>query len=307
VHPEIAAAEFPGMGGVIEVQAVEGGPVAIASTRALFASCEAALSRFIPDSELCALNRAAGRPFAASPLLFEAVNEAVGWACATDGIFDPTVIDDLEAAGYDRPFDALAPTRATVTRARARHATKRWRAIDFDVERNLITLPRGVRIDLGGIGKGFTVDRAMTAFGLSANAMVNASGDLYAAGAGPDGHGWYVGVQDPFDLERDVCLLSVSDRGVATSGSINRHWTIGDRRYHHLIDTRRGTSSDSELLAVTTIALTATHADVLAKTAFLLGPAAGIRFVERFPDAECIAITSSGDVLTTSGIPDYLA
>ncbi len=296
------------MGGTIEVQAIGCDAAVVAHVQDLFARCETILSRFIPESELCALNNGSGRPFAASSVLFDAVNEAVGWACVTDGVFDPTVIDDLESAGYDRPFDAIASGGlATRTVQRARHATRRWRRIEFDIERNEITLPEGVRIDLGGIGKGFTVDRAIATLGMDANAMVNASGDLYAAGGGPDGDGWYVGVQDPFDSARDVCVLNVSDRGVATSGSVKRHWTISDTRYHHLIDTRRGTSSDSELLTVTAIALTATHADVLAKTAFLLGPRDGMRFVERFPDAECIGVTAKGDVLTTTGISDYLA
>jgi thiamine biosynthesis lipoprotein len=82
---------------------------------------------------------------------------------------------------------------------------------------------------------------------------------------------------------------------------------MSDTRYHHLIDTRSGTSARSDLVTVTAVALTATHADVLAKTAFLLGPKQGLRFVERFPDAECMAVTSEGDVLTTDGFGDYLA
>jgi thiamine biosynthesis lipoprotein len=238
-------------------------------------------------------------------LLFDVVSEAAGWACITGGVFDPTVIDALEANGYDRPFDQL--THRAVVLPRPRAAGGRWRRIAFDFEHDTITLPADVRIDLGGIGKGYTVDRAIAALGPGANAMVNASGDLYAAGDGPDGDGWYVGVQDPFSPGDDLAVLNVNDRGVATSGSIKRHWTAGDARYHHLIDARDGCSSSSDLLTATVVALTATQADVLAKTAFLLGSKHGLKMVERFAGAECIAVTAQGDVLMTTGMAEYFA
>jgi thiamine biosynthesis lipoprotein len=188
-----------------------------------------------------------------------------------------------------------------------RTTARGWRHIAFDFERNLIKLPAGVRIDLGGIGKGFTVDRAIAAIGPGANAMVNASGDLFAAGDGPDGDGWYVGVQDPFAPDRDIVVLNVNDRAVATSGSAKRHWTALDARYHHLIDPREGRSSTSDLITVTVVAATATQADVLAKTAYLLGSADGLQFIERFPGAECIAVSTAGAVVASAGIEEYYA
>ena len=93
------------MGGEVEVRCH--GPE-IGVIERLFGRHERTLSRFLPDSELCALNASGGQPFLASPLLFDAVSEACGWACVTGGVFDPTVIDTLEAIGYDRPFDEIA-------------------------------------------------------------------------------------------------------------------------------------------------------------------------------------------------------
>lgn len=298
--------EFFAMGGATEMQIVGGEREAALRVQGLFATYERTMSRFREDSELNALNASAGQPFRASPLLFDVVCDAVGWACVTDGLFDPTVIDALEAMGYDRPFDLLPATRAAVAE-RPRTQAGRWRAIALDHDRETITLPRGVRIDLGGIGKGYSVDRAIGLLGPGANAIVNASGDLYAAGDGPEGEGWYVGVQDPFDSSADVALLNVNDRGVATSGSTKRHWTLADGRYHHLIDPRTGMSSESELATVTVVAPTATQADVLAKTAYLLGPREGLRFVERFAGTAAVAVTMRGDVLTSSGLAEYAA
>lgn len=298
--------EFLAMGGTAEVQIVDGDEEALLRVQRLFAEHERAMSRFRDDSELNALNASAERPFRASPLLFDVVCDAVGWACVTDGLFDPTVIDALEATGYDRPFDLLPAARAAIAE-RPRTQSGRWRAIVLDHDRETIALPRGVRIDLGGIGKGYSVDRAIGLLGPGANAIVNASGDLYAAGDGPEGEGWYVGVQDPFDSSEDVALLNVNDRGVATSGSTKRHWTLGDARYHHLIDPRTGTSSESEVATMTVVAPTATQADVLAKTAYLLGAREGLRFIERFPGAAAIAVTMRGEVLTSSGLAEYAA
>ncbi|MDP9237224.1 MAG: FAD:protein FMN transferase [Chloroflexota bacterium] len=308
--PDLFTRTFPAMGGTVEVQMVGGHETVAQRTRALFDEHEFRLSRFMPDSELCRLNAAGPEPFHASPLLFDAVSEALAWSCVTEGVFDPTVIDALEAAGYDRSFDQIAsrpsPGGTTVMTQPARAiGDQPWRRISLDYDRETITLPEDVRIDLGGIGKGYTVDRAIGALGLRANAMVNASGDLYAAGDGPDGDGWYVGVQDPLAPERDVAVLNVNDRGVATSGSIKRNWMSGDRRYHHLIDARDRRSSNSDLLTVTVVAPTATQADVLAKTTFLLGGDDGMAMIERFDGAECIVIGPNGHSMATSGMAEY--
>jgi thiamine biosynthesis lipoprotein len=299
-----ASREFAGMGGTIEVQLVNRGEDHAGRVQALFTEYERTMSRFLPDSELCALNAAAGAPFEASPVLFDAVRLALAWARATDGTFDPTLLDELEDAGYDRPFDQLAGRVAPRPSPRPRHDA-RWRGIALDEARRIITLPAGVRIDLGGIGKGFTVDRAMALLGEGADAMINASGDLYAAGAGPEGDGWYVGVANPFEADHDVAVLRVRDRGVATSGSARRHWTAGDRRYHHLIDPRAGVSSDSDLLTATVVAPTAKDADVLAKTAYLLGSRDGVRLMEAREGCACMAITLRGDVIRSRGIEAY--
>lgn len=307
MSPETMTTTFPAMGGTVEIQLVGGSARDAKRLEALFADHERTMSRFLTDSELSALNRSAPAPFEASALLFDAASEALGWACVTDGVFDPTVIDVLEASGYDRPFEQIAGGGAVATAERPRTERGRWRAVELDADRNAITLPADTRIDLGGIGKGYTVDRAIGVLGPGANAMVNASGDLYAAGDGPDGDGWYVGVQDPFALDQDIAVLNVNDCGVATSGSIKRRWTAGDMRYHHLIDPREGRSATSDLVTVTVVAPTATQADVLAKMAFLLGAREGLRAIERFDGAECIAVTTGGEVLATRGMPEYYA
>lgn len=227
----MVATTFPAMGGEIEVQLPDGPEDGARRVKSLFVEHEQVLSRFLPSSELSAMNAHASRGFHASPLLFDVVSDALSWACITDGVFDPTVIDVLEASGYDRTFEQIAGGTVVAVAARPTTQSGAWRNIEMDAERSLITMPKGVRIDLGGIGKGYSVDRAIALLGSGANAMVNASGDLYAGGDGPDGDGWYVGVQDPFNPDADIAVLNVNDCGVATSGSIKRRWTVGDTRY----------------------------------------------------------------------------
>lgn len=305
MSPDVLTLRFPAMGAEVELQIVGGAPADAARVEALFAAHERAMSRFLPDSELCALNASAGTPFRASPLLFDAVSEACGWACVTNGMFDPTVLEALERSGYDRAFEQIGARTAVLERPRA--ATGRWREVTFEHDTDTITLPPGAAVDLGGIGKGYTVDRAIEALPPHTSAMVNAGGDLYAAGDGPEGDGWRVGVADPLDADEDLAVVVVRDRGVATSGSTKRRWNAGTETYHHLIDPRSGSSSESDLLSVTVIARSATSADVLAKAAFLLGSVDGPRFVERSAGCGSLAVTVRGEVLMSEGFREYLA
>lgn len=277
------------MGGTVDVQIVGDDGTLASVVERVFAEYEGALSRFHDNSELTALNASRTMPFRASPLLFDAVSEAIAWACITDGVFDPTLGDGGEAT----PVRSAGEGSVAVL-ARPSIASGRWRHVNLDFEHETITLPADAPVDLDGIGKGYTVDRAIAAIGAGANALVNASGDLYAAGDGPDGDGWYIGVENPLVPSRDVVTLNVNDRGVATSGRTAKRGASGIQ-------------SQTDLIAVTVIALTATQADVLSKTALALGSSAGLRMIERFDAAECVAIARSGDVLTTSGLPEYFA
>jgi len=281
------------MGGSVDVQVVGGDRELARTVERIFHEHEAALSRFRADSELSGLNATRATPFRVSPLLFDAVSEAIAWACVTDGVFDPTVAYPGALPNTDQPRPIEGGGVAVL--ARPTIASGRWRRVQLDFERETITLPADTSIDLDGIGKGYTLDHAVAAIGPDTNVLISASGDLYAAGDGPDGDGWYVGVQDPFAPARDVMTLNVNDRGVATAG------------FKFGVDPADGNDVETDLASVTVIALTATQADVLSKTALLLGSDAGLRLIERFDAAECVAVTRSGDVLTTRGLSEYLA
>jgi thiamine biosynthesis lipoprotein len=303
------------------------------------------LSRFRPESELSRLNAAAGRWSAASEVLYEAVSVAVAAAAASGGLFDPTMLGELEALGYDRDFtriaqrescqlqekphsalapaisrglqaadptasmqqDALSPRPAPVITTPARRAA--WRAIAFDSKRRRIKLPRGARVDLGGIAKGWAADVALARFCASfPGALINVGGDLRAQGGPAAGEAWSVGIRHPaVELAGPPCarapreayagVLHFSRGGLATSGALRRWWLRDGQRQHHLLDPRTGrpiplwiddrdapgqerVSAASRLATATALAPTAAQAEVAAKVALLRGYPQALRAVE---------------------------
>ena len=256
--------------------------------RADFDASERRFSRFRPDSELSRLNRAAG-PLAVSASLFDAMRCARGYFELTGGLFDPTVGGALEALGYDRGFAPGALDRASPA-PHPRPAS--FADVGLDAATRTVTRPPGVRLDLGGFIKGRTVDRA--ARRLPGAGAVDAGGDAALRGGGPDGDGWLVDVEDPAHPARVVATLRVRDRAVATSAANRRRWRAGGHEIHHLVHPRTGRSADTDLAQSTVLAPSAELADVLAKTAFLLGARAGRRFLERLPAIAGVLVRRDG-------------
>jgi thiamine biosynthesis lipoprotein len=269
-----------------------------------FHAMHARFTRFEPTSELSALNVSAGLPFAASPEMFEAVKLALKFSDLTGGLFNPTIIGALEAAGYDRTFEAIKETdRRPVVTSRVSAAS----SIILDATHRTITLPIGVRIDLGGIVKGWTVQRATQQLAMCGPCLVDAGGDIMTIGAAPDTTGWSIDLADPLDHEHDATTLRIRDRAVATSGIDRRRWQGADGTWqHHLIDPRTGQPSDSDLLTATVIAPATIDAEVYAKTVFLLGSEAGLRFVNGRPSLAACVITADGEVALSNTMKEYL-
>jgi thiamine biosynthesis lipoprotein len=289
----------------------EAAAVALDELEQLFARVEACASRFRPESELSALNRSAGQPFAASPLLYALIEAALQAAVETGGIFDPTLLEALEQAGYDRSFEQLAASGAAPGPPGPRPASAgalpgAWRAVRLDPATHTITLPSGCRIDLGGIGKGWTVDQACTLLRARGfrHFAVDAGGDLYAAGTTGDGTPWTVGVSDPANPERDLAILMLDGNGVATSTIARRRWYVGSELRHHLIDPRTRRPAASGIVSATVMAETVARAETLAKAALILGPKAGRALLDRLQVAGLL-VAAGGAVLHT-GPPTFM-
>jgi thiamine biosynthesis lipoprotein len=266
------------------------------------AAYEERYSRFRILSELSRLNASAGRPFKASPGLYELVRLALDFAQRSGGLFDPAVLPQLVAAGYDRSFELLTPAASAVRRPSKSRVS--WRDVQLDPLARVITLPRGAGIDLGGIGKGWAVDRLASILGTPC--MVNGGGDIYAAGRPPADDAWLVGVADPFHPEKDLVVLCLKDHGVATSSSLKRSWRAEGLMLHHLIDPRTGRPSESDAVQVSVVAQSAVLADFHAKVALLQGMRAGLDYLNRKPDVEGMLVTREGVVVSTKRLKAYL-
>lgn len=268
----------------------------------LFARCERRLSRFREDSELSALNRSQGREFLASPVLFSSVHAALRAAEESGGVFDPTMIEALERIGYDRSFEHVRPPAGPLPAA---PPAGRFRAIQVDPDRLTIRLPEGVRIDLGGIGKGWMLDEAQRVLAPYGNALIDAGGDISALGDAPGHHGWVIGVEDPLQPGHDMTRLCLRNRAVATSSTLQRRW--GDEKgvFHHLIDPRSGQPATSDVVAATVITRRARDADVQAKVALILGSGEGRRYIERQPHSAGLLLREAGETIRAGSVERF--
>lgn len=229
-----------------------------------FSEQEQRFSRFLEDSELSAVNRTESRPTRVSGRFAALVDRALRAAADTDGLFDPTVLPAMVAAGYDRSFEDVIVTAREVLRPPA--PTGRWREIVLDGDQ--LRLPAGVALDLGGIAKGWTVDRAAQRVStLFPWGIVDAGGDIRAVGHLPPG-GVQIGVEHPSDAHVEVLRLSLTNGALATSSTMRRSW---GPNLHHLIDPRTGRPAVTDVVQATVWATTCADAEVDAKVALLRG------------------------------------
>ena len=284
---------FRAMGTQVEVFLdVAPGPdavLALAWIEAEFERLEALLSRFRPDSKLSRLN--AGGELEADEDLLAVVDLALAARERTGGRFDPTIHDAVVAAGYDRSFELLAdgvPAASPVATARDGGRVR--------IRGRRLRLDPGVRLDFGGIGKGYAVDRTVEALAPLGPCLVNAGGDL-AVGGVPEAGVWPVGIDTP----AGSLTLGVAAGALATSGRDRRRWVAGGEERHHLIDPRTGRPAESDLLTVTVAAPTAVEAEVLAKALFLVGEEAACAEADALA-VPALLVTEDGRVRAGGGL-----
>lgn len=248
-------------------------------------------TRFRPDSEISQVNDHAGSPVIVSAPTFDLVIRAVAGWHETDGRFDPTVHDALVAAGYDCTFDEI---RSPVTTP-APAPTPGAEGIGLDPALRAITLPPGVRLDLGGIGKGAAADlvtERMRARGCD-GVCVSIGGDARVRGASPLGPTW------PLTLRTDdgrTRVIETADGAACTSTIRRRTWPTATGSAHHLIDPATGCPTETDLATVTVCAENAADAEVLTKNAIVLGAAAAARDLDRL-GLDAVLETTTGEVI----------
>jgi thiamine biosynthesis lipoprotein len=249
---------------------------------------ERLMTRFAHTSDVGRINLAATRDgVRVSAETIAVLRASLDWAEGTDGAFDPCLGRAAEL--WDVEHHHQPPREPLVRRLAGR---KLYRTLDLDGSAVRLA-DRDAAVDLGGIGKGHGVDRAVAAlrdWGIT-QAFVNVGGDLYALGASDDGDRWSVGIQSPADPTAIESTIQVSDAAVATSGDYLRYFDYRGRRYHHLLDPATGAPRQSALHSVTVRADRCVTADAAA-TAVYGQPAEAAQAVlrRRAPDAEVVRV-----------------
>ncbi len=241
----------------------------------LFDRLERRFSRFRLDSELCEVNRSSGGWTWVSEEFAQVLGLALDGAERTGGLFDPTLLPALVAAGYDRDFEEVRSGSPSPL-APPPGPAGRWG--DVRLDRRRVFLPEGVALDFGGIAKGWAADRASELTWPLPWAVVDAGGDLRLSGHPPDG-ALEIAVDDPDERGAEVLRLQLEAGALATSSVTFRSWSRGDARMHHIIDPRTGRPAASRVIQATAWAPDCAEAEIRAKWALLAGP----DIVERLP------------------------
>ncbi len=269
---------------------------------------ENSLSRFRPNSELSRLNARTGEWVAVSQTLWDVLHAALRAARDTTGLVIPTALSAMQAIGYTRSFEHIGSdlVEMSVTVAPPAHLTN-WEDIQMDAANRAVWVPPGALLDLGGVAKGWCADQAARRLAAYGPALVDAGGDIAIAPATDRATDFPIGIAAPAgDSPTPDALLgmiSVRAGGVATSGRDYRRWQIGAREVHHLIDPRTGEPAQTDVLTATAIAPTAAQAEVIAKTALLLGSDAGLAWAAAQPDAAALLVCEDGRIVRTPNFP----
>jgi thiamine biosynthesis lipoprotein len=231
-----------------------------------------------------------------SAWLCDALTTALDAAAATDGLVDPTVGQCLVDLGYDRSFELLDSARPLPVLASHVPA---WRKVTVDPRKRLVSVPAGVRLDLGATAKALCADRgAQRAHTVChTGVLVSLGGDVALAGEAP-AEGWVVRVTDRADSAPDADVpgqtVAIRAGGLATSGTAARRWTRAGHALHHVVDPRTGRPAESPWRTVSVTASTCVEANVASTAAIILGDAGPAWLEGRRLDARLV--TSAGAV-----------
>jgi thiamine biosynthesis lipoprotein ApbE len=322
---EPAAADWRALGTQVWLLVTDPGQLAEARRRleADLDAVDRACSRFRPDSELMQLTADGPGPdgpgpdgpgpdgpapvstVEVSPLLAEAIAVALRAAATTDGDVDPTVAGAMSDLGYDRDFSLLPavgpPVRLTV------RAVPGWRQVGLDEQARLLTLPRGVHLDLGATAKAWAADRAASrlAGALGCGVLVGLGGDISVAGPPPPG-GWRIRVQDVTGRPEDppegpAAVVAIREGGLATSSTTARRWRRGGDVLHHILDPRTGLPASVHWRTVSVAAASCVDANT-ASTAAIIRGAEALDWLSNL-GLPARLVDTAGSVRTVGGWP----
>ncbi|MDR3577645.1 MAG: FAD:protein FMN transferase [Anaerolineaceae bacterium] len=257
---------------------------------------EKRFTRFSDQSELALLNKSSGSWCDLSQDLFEILQLCATYQEMTAGLFDPSILPDLEAAGYDRSMDEIRVHGSGKAHKDLPHKPgSAFKEIRFDADHQRVYLPDGMKIDLGGIAKGWIAQQSAHILAeYTRTCGVNAGGDMFLVGLPAGEKYWRVTLEDPNDFRRALNILKVGPGAVATSTTTRRRWVQDGQTQHHIIDPRTGQPAQTDFISVTVVAPSLAQAEVFAKAILICGSLQASNLVVNRPEVTFIAVDTQG-------------
>ncbi|BCO20854.1 FAD:protein FMN transferase [Alteromonas sp. KC3] len=272
-----------------------------AAIKSVFTQMEAVnqlMSPYIETSQLAMLNREAAQyPVKVDTALFELIEKANTFSAMSHGAFDIT----FASVGF--MYDYRNHAKPDQDRINKQLNAVNYRHISLDNEENTVFFNHpDVKIDLGGIGKGYAVDKsieALIAMGIE-HALVTAGGDTRLLGD-RRGRPWVVGIRDPRNEDKQAVRLPLESIAISTSGDYERYFEEDGNRYHHILSPKTG-KSVYEVQSVSIIGPSSTINDALSTTVFVLGVVDGINLINTFSDYEAIILDNERKLHYSAGL-----
>lgn len=255
-------------------------------------------SRTDPHSVVSKLNEANGKTIAQNTMTVDLLRKAIAWSKLTNGAFDITVLPYTQL-WQDAQKTGVVPSQVAIDSVKGTVGIE-----NVVIDQDGVKLQNDAQIDLGGIAKGYVADELVAYLkdvGCT-SAIIDLGGNVAVIGEKPDGGAFRVGIAHPLHENELIATVAVRDCSVVTSGSYIRGFTVGDKRYSHIIDPRTGYPVDNDLLSVTIVCASAAKADALSTACFVMGYEKAKDFVEATDGVEAVFVKTDETVVATAGV-----
>jgi FAD:protein FMN transferase len=265
---------------------------------------ETLMSPWLDSSDVTRINRSAGKErVKVSPETFEVIQKAQEISELSEGGFDIT-IGPLTELWREARKKTIPPS---IEEVKEKLGLVNFKNIGIDPEGKVFLKKKDMAIDLGGIAKGYAVDRAfelLKSLGYK-NLIVNAGGDLRVGGL-KNNQPWSIGIQNPRESQKILARISVSDMAVATSGDYERFFIHEGKRYHHIFNPRDGFPTEG-CQSVTIVTKDCITADGLATAVFVLGSEKGYSLCQKLEGVDCLIVDKEGKIIFSPGLKDRIS
>ena len=271
-----------------------------------FENWEQSFSRFRVDSELNRLNQHQGEPFQVSTDLWEVLQLALRTRQESLGLVTPAVLDMLEFVGYQQSFENIADNKTIRSPIGLTSRLVTLDEVVLEPSTQTVLLPAGVRLDFGGVAKGWSAHQAMLRLAACGPTLVNAGGDIAISDLMQNGEAWHIGITDPVHPDKNLEIMELGGAGVATSGKDYRHWHQEGVMRHHIIDPRTGLPAETDVVCATVVAPSLVEAEMAAKAIFILGSLQGLAWLENHTDYAGYLVLDDGKTICNDEMEKYL-